>query len=746
MSVINYQKMGRVHRNMTRNLRSFATVFGCGLFCASAFAQDMSVTPDAATQFSFGGFEGGPFVAGTGTVWTLDDGDAAAVDFTAISDQAWLLVAPTAGHLPGSLVLNRTRDVSAVVDAAEAAKLAPGVYTAVVSFTNITNGAGSTSRTVKLNVAAANFSIVPGFVSVSTVANGPNPNPITVLLQSNGQSDLNYAVDWTDRPWFVVDKTGGTVHGGSSDSVTLTFNTAGLAPGTYTSAITITNTTNGVGSRQVPITLVVSQGGTGSVLLGPDADIEVLGASGNIPKNTQTSTLVNNSDGVVLWSATASENWVSVTPSGGQLAATNHSTGGLDEQAVTIRVNSAVDDLDPGSHTATVTFQNVTTSGGIGGGPVTNIGTRIVHVVADPVLHVTVPLSGGSVTAGPPAQVVAGGSTDDLVVPFGEVVTVSVNVEDGFAFSGWGADFLLDNNMENPLVLTMDKNRTVSAVIVPIDQKLTLSTSGSGTGIVKVTPSGSSVDNDLVSSYARGTQVTITAVADDGSAFRGWAGNVPQGQDQTNPLTVVMDTDRTITARFDELVELTIQASTGGTVTADPDQTSFAPGTSVTLTATPADGFVFGGWGGAGSGTNSTLTLTLSSSVTVTATFASDTGNGGGGSTSPQLTVDVQGNGTVTPDSGTFSEGQTVTLVATPSLTSTFVRWDGDASGTDLVTTVVMNGDRNVQAVFAANDQGGTGSPGPRTPTACGATGTIGLATILMGMASMMMFRGRRGF
>ncbi|MBI1825127.1 MAG: hypothetical protein HY287_17750 [Planctomycetes bacterium] len=727
---------------MAQGLKFFCAILVGGLATASAFGQTMTVTPDVTTEFSFGGFEGGPFVAGTSTVWTLDDSDLAALDFTAISDQAWLLLAPTASHLPGSLVVDRTRDVNAVVDSVEAAKLAPGVYTANVSFTNITNGVGSTTRSVKLSVAAANFSITPGFVSVLAVQNGPSPTPITILLQSNGQSDLNYTVDWTSKPWLVVNKTGGTVHGGSFDSVVLTFNTLGLAAGTYTSTITITNTTNGVGTRQVPVTLVVQQGGTGSVVIGPDADLEVLGAAGKIPKNLQQSTLVNNSDAVVVWTASANEDWVSVTPSGGQLAATNHTTGGLDEQVVTIRVNSAVDDLGPGSHTATVTFQNVTASGGIGGGSATNIGTRIVHVVADPVLHVSVPLSGGSVTASPPAQVVAGGSSGDLVVPFGDVVTVSVNVEDGFVFSGWGADFHLDNLLENPLVLTMDKNRTVSAVIVPIDQKLTLSTSGSGTGIVKVTPSGSSVDNDLVSSYARGAQVKITAVADDGSAFRGWAGNVPQGEDQTNPLTVMMDSDRTITARFDALVDLIIQVTSGGTVTTDTNQTSFAPGTSVTLTATPADGFVFTGWGGAGSGSDTTLTLTLTSSETVTATFAPSTDGG----TSPRLVVDVQGNGTVTPDGGTFATGQMVTLIATPSITSTFVRWDGDATGTDLVTTVVMDGNRQVQAVFTAADSGGTGSPGTRTPTACGAMGAIGLSATLLGLASMMMFRGRRGF
>src|SRR6266581_4515527 len=51
----------------------------------------------------------------------------------------------------------------------------------------------------------------------------------------------------------------------------------------------------------------------------------------------------------------------------------------------------------------------------------------------------------------------------------------------------------------------------------------------------------------------------------------------------------------------------------------------FAPGTTVTLTATPAAGSVFGGWGGACSGNATTCTLTLDTNKNVSATFVTAT-------------------------------------------------------------------------------------------------------------------------
>lgn len=68
------------------------------------------------------------------------------------------------------------------------------------------------------------------------------------------------------------------------------------------------------------------------------------------------------------------------------------------------------------------------------------------------------------------------------------------------------------------------------------------------------------------------------------------------------------------------------------------------------------------------------------------------------------LSTSVQpyGGGSVVPSGGTYAEGTSVTIVATPSSGYRFDHWAGDASGTSTITTVVMNSNKSVTAYFTA--------------------------------------------
>ena len=66
---------------------------------------------------------------------------------------------------------------------------------------------------------------------------------------------------------------------------------------------------------------------------------------------------------------------------------------------------------------------------------------------------------------------------------------------------------------------------------------------------------------------------------------------------------------------------LTTDIVGNGTVAKDPDAASYTSGSVVTLTATPASGYVFAGWTGDLSGSANPITITLNGNRVVTATF-----------------------------------------------------------------------------------------------------------------------------
>jgi uncharacterized repeat protein (TIGR02543 family) len=119
-----------------------------------------------------------------------------------------------------------------------------------------------------------------------------------------------------------------------------------------------------------------------------------------------------------------------------------------------------------------------------------------------------------------------------------EVVTLTAVPDPGWKFNGWTGD--LQGNA-NPLALTMNSDKVVTATFVelPLDHTLTIETEGNGS--VTVEPEQAM--------YAEGTVVTLTPVADDGWAFSGWSGDAT-GSD--TPLEITMNGDKIITATFGE--------------------------------------------------------------------------------------------------------------------------------------------------------------------------------------------------
>jgi hypothetical protein len=169
----------------------------------------------------------------------------------------------------------------------------------------------------------------------------------------------------------------------------------------------------------------------------------------------------------------------------------------------------------------------------------------------------------------------------------------------------------------------------------------------------------------------------------------------------------------------------------GGTTNPDIGSHFYTEGSVVDISATANTGYVFDHWGGDVANPNSaSTTVTMSADKTVTAYFTQLTYT---------LTADNDGNGTVTlsPSGGTYASGTTVTLTPVPSQGYQFSSWSGANSGdiidTAGVYTLVMDGDKTVQADFsqitytltAGNDGHGTVTLSPSGGTYASGTSVI---------------------
>ncbi len=144
-----------------------------------------------------------------------------------------------------------------------------------------------------------------------------------------------------------------------------------------------------------------------------------------------------------------------------------------------------------------------------------------------------------------------------------------------------------------------------------------------------------------------------------------------------------------------ELVVTTI-----GEGSVSPDGGTFEAGTTVTLTATPSDGWIFKSWSGDIGDANpneSTINITMYGDKTITAEFV-------GASTKHSLTVNVNdsnmGSVTITQQKDEYDPGDIVTLHAEANDGYVFKQWTGDQTGYTNPVEITMNRDKTITAEF----------------------------------------------
>jgi hypothetical protein len=194
---------------------------------------------------------------------------------------------------------------------------------------------------------------------------------------------------------------------------------------------------------------------------------------------------------------------------------------------------------------------------------------------------------------------------------YGTLVILTATPALGWHFVGWSGDL---SGGANPVGLTMDGGRTVTATF-EIDT-FTIAASASGNG--SISPTGDATvacGSDLTFIITPNAHNHIADVLVDGTSV-GAVGSYTFAN-----VTV----GHTIQAAFAVDQEtLTVSTAGSGTVSRTPDASSYAWGTAVNLTATPALGWHFVGWSGDLTGSANPAGLTMDGSKMLSAMFVAD--------------------------------------------------------------------------------------------------------------------------
>lgn len=144
--------------------------------------------------------------------------------------------------------------------------------------------------------------------------------------------------------------------------------------------------------------------------------------------------------------------------------------------------------------------------------------------------------------------------------PSGVTVTVTATPNAGWYFANWSGDA---SGSANPLNVVMNANLAITGTFLELPV-YTLALATNGEGAIALNPAGGS--------YASNSTVTATATPAAGWVFAGWSGGT---NTVTNPVSLTLDTNSSLTGTFAELPAITTQ----------PVSVTNAPGSTVSFSA-----------------------------------------------------------------------------------------------------------------------------------------------------------------
>ncbi|MCP5101847.1 MAG: PEGA domain-containing protein [bacterium] len=204
-------------------------------------AGELTVSP--ADNFTSSGSEGGTFSPSSKT-YILQNVGSGSIQWTASNSEEWLTLSNTAGTLGASSTTTVVVSINGNADA-----LSEGTYSDTVLFINTTNGSGTTTRTVTLQVSAGDQ---PPTVSIQSPADADTVSG-TVSIQVNAADDSG--VDKVEI--YIDDSLIATL---TAAPYTYEWDSTAVADGSHTIKATAFDTASQTADAEVTVT--VGNGGT----------------------------------------------------------------------------------------------------------------------------------------------------------------------------------------------------------------------------------------------------------------------------------------------------------------------------------------------------------------------------------------------------------------------------------------------------------------------------------------------------
>ena len=198
--------------------------------------------------------------------------------------------------------------------------------------------------------------------------------------------------------------------------------------------------------------------------------------------------------------------------------------------------------------------------------------------------------------------------------------------------------------------------------------------------------------------YTQGSKITVTANPDGQYLFKEWSDG-----STVNPREITVNSDLTLKATFvKKTYPLSVTIDGEGTVQeqviiqGSTAETQYNAGTTVRLTATPNEGWVFSGWTGDIESADLVVEVPIEKGTSVSALFKRG---------SFELNITIEGEGTVKEEvivqPSKYDFETVVRLTAVPSEGWEFVGWTGAIASAELEIEILVSEAKTISATFS---------------------------------------------